>query len=118
MAQKSVKKSRKAEHCMLKALANGLLGHPFPERVAKRPVGWLRARPSLFFSVPVPLVSSFAPALPLYCLMLNLFDPIVWPPIVQWSHGAMFHVNPLLRLGLFLSLFVCFGEQSWEGGPV
>ena len=65
---KSVKKSLKAEHCMLKALENGLSGHPFPERMAKRPfkrpfVGWLRAHPSLFFSVPVPLSSSFAPAL-------------------------------------------------------
>ena len=61
--KKSVKKSLKVEHRVLKALANGLLGHPFSERVAKRPfAGWLRAHPSLFFSVPVPLVSSFAPA--------------------------------------------------------
>ena len=74
--QKSVKKSLKAEHCVLKALANG---HPFSERVASETIcrGWLRAHPSLFFSVPVPFSSSFAPALPLYCLMFTHVNPSV-----------------------------------------
>ena len=74
------------EHCMLKALENGLLGDPFPERVVKRPFfGWLIAHPSLLFLF---LFLWFPPLrlLPLYCLMLTLFDPIVWPPVVQWSH--------------------------------
>ena len=101
MAQKSVKKSLKAEHCVLKAPSNGLLGHPFSERVASETIcrGWLRAHPSLFLSVPVSLSSSFTPALRLYCLMLT---PLHGHPLYN-GDGAMFNVNPLLRLGLFLS---------------
>ena len=109
--KKSVKKSLKAEHCVLKALANGLLGHPFSERVAQETIcrGWLRAHPSLFFSVPVPLSSSFAPALRLYCLMLTHLTPLYGHPLYN-GDGAMFHVNPLLRLGLFLACFAFGGR--------
>ena len=35
---KSVEKSLKAEHCVLEALGNGLLGLPFPERVGHETV--------------------------------------------------------------------------------
>jgi len=58
---------------MLEALENGLLGHSFPERVAKRPfVGWLRAHPSLFF--------------------MFLF---LWFPPLRLLYPSIAHVDPI-----------------------
>ena len=105
---------KSVKSCMLEALENGLLGHPFPERVAKRPfVRWLRAHPSLFFSVPVPLDPPLRLLHPSIAYVDLLYDHQLYNGVGKTVNPPAFLVIPPLDFLSFHPSISCHSTHHF-----